>query len=146
MPEYNVKDLIPHRGSMLLVDEIIDAKAHDFIHTRSIFTEDHRIFEGHFPNNPIMPGMLTVEMMAQAAACLAGISLNLVQDNTLYYFLSVESAKFRQMLFPNEQLDVHVKAIKIRGKLCKFEGKVYRGEELAVQATFTAMIDEKKEH
>lgn len=145
MTKYIAKDLIPHRGSMLLVDEIVDAKANEFIHTRSKFSADHRVFEGHFPGNPIMPGMLVLEMMAQAAACLSGISLDLTSENALYYFLGVDNAKFRKMLFPDEQYDVHIKAIKIRKRLCKFEGKVMRGDEVAVEASFAAMIDVKEE-
>ena len=141
---YNIKDLIPHRDPMLLVEEIVSVEPFNNIHTRITLPEGHNVFAGHFPGNPILPGMLSIEMLAQAAACLAGISLERKQEDTLYYFLNVEKAKFRQMVRPNETIDVHVVAQKIRGKLCRFEGKAYRGDELVVEATFTAMIDDRK--
>ena len=142
---YDIKKLIPHRDPMLLVDEIITHEPFKMLQARSSFSADHRVFEGHFPGNPIMPGMLTLEMLAQAAACLAGLSLDLDLENTLYYFLSVDNAKFRKMVLPDDEIDVYIEAIKIRGKMSKFVGKAMIGDELAVEATFTAMIDEKKE-
>jgi 3-hydroxyacyl-[acyl-carrier-protein] dehydratase len=97
-------------------------------------------FQGHFPGRPIMPGVMIIEALAQAAGVLAVESLGLAHSGKLVYFMSIENAKFRSPVEPGVLLRLECDLIQRRGPVWKFAGKAFVGDKLATQADFTAMI------
>lgn len=144
MTNYNVKELIPHRDPILLVDEIVDAKAHDFIHAKKWVKEDEEVFKGHFPAQPVWPGVYAIEALAQTGACLVNISLNKKAKDTIFYFMSVDSVKFRAPINPGDVLDVDVQQVKARRDIFKFSGTVKVKGRVMAEATFTAKVEDIK--
>jgi 3-hydroxyacyl-[acyl-carrier-protein] dehydratase len=102
------------------------------------FNED--FFQGHFPGRPIMPGVLQIEALAQAAGILAVESLGLSGSGKLVYFMAIEEAKFRTPVEPGVLLDLHVTFVQKRSRVCKFAGKAMLGDKVATEVQFTAMI------
>ena len=101
---------------------------------------NERFFQGHFPGRPIMPGVLIVEAMAQAAGVLVVDSLGLADSGKLVYFMSIDGAKFRTPVEPGCLLDLHVEVTQMRGAVCKFAGRALIDGKLAAEANFVAMI------
>ena len=133
-------DMLPHRYPMLLVDfmeKVVVNKSAIGVKNVSI---GEPFFEGHFPGNPIMPGVLIVEAMAQTAGALVVESLNLHGSGSLVYFMSIEKAKFRKLVLPGDILKLHVEVIKARTKVWKFEGQARVKDELVAESEFTAMM------
>src|SRR3546814_526686 len=97
-------------------------------------------FQGHFPGRPIMPGVLIVEAMAQAAGVLTVETMDLRGSGKLVYFMSIDGAKFRNPVEPGCLLDLHVDLVQIRGRVCKFTGKAMVEGKLCAEASFVAMI------
>ena len=97
-------------------------------------------FQGHFPGRPIMPGVLIVEAMAQAAGILAVESLGLAGSGKLVYFMAIDGAKFRTPVEPGCLLSLEVEFVQKRSSVCKFAGKAFVNGKLAAEANFTAMI------
>jgi 3-hydroxyacyl-[acyl-carrier-protein] dehydratase len=131
---------LPHRYPMLLVDrveEIVPDKSITAIKAVSI-NED--FFNGHFPGRPIMPGVLIVEALAQAAGVLAVESLGLANSGKLVYFMAIEGAKFRTPVEPGCLLRLEVEFVQKRASVCKFAGKALVDGKVAAEANFTAMI------
>ena len=139
-----IKRIIPHRYPFLLID-----KARDIIVGESCVgikcvtnTEPH--FQGHFPDLPIMPGVMIIEAMAQTSGVLVGLSMDLVDKNAKVFFLGMDAVKFRRKVIPGDVLELHVRALRGGGKVWKFEGRAMVEGELASEATFSAMIDVPK--
>jgi len=136
-----IQRIIPHRYPFLLIDkvrDIVDNKGCVGIKNVT-FNEPH--FQGHFPAKPIMPGVTIVEAMAQSAAVLVGISMDVVGRDLLTYFLSIEGCKFRRMVVPGDVLELHMTVKRGGGKIWKFHGRAMVGDELACEAEVTAMMD-----
>tara|TARA_B100000073_G_scaffold342764_1_gene346390 strand:+ start:740 stop:1195 length:456 start_codon:yes stop_codon:yes gene_type:complete len=133
-------DMLPHRYPMLLVDfmEKVDVNK-SAIGVKNVSIGEP-FFEGHFPGNPIMPGVLIVEAMAQTAGALVVESLNLHGSGSLVYFMSIEKAKFRKLVLPGDILKLHVEVVKARNKVWKFEGQARVKDELVAESEFTAMM------
>ena len=133
-------DMLPHRYPMLLVDflEKVDVNK-SAIGVKNVSIGEP-FFEGHFPGNPIMPGVLIVEAMAQTAGALVVESLNLHGSGSLVYFMSIEKAKFRKLVLPGDILKLHVEVVKARTKVWKFEGQARVKDELVAESEFTAMM------
>tara|TARA_B100001559_G_scaffold95424_1_gene79856 strand:+ start:264 stop:719 length:456 start_codon:yes stop_codon:yes gene_type:complete len=133
-------DMLPHRYPMLLVDflERVDVNK-SAIGVKNVSIGEP-FFEGHFPGNPIMPGVLIVEAMAQTAGALVVESLNLHGSGSLVYFMSIEKAKFRKLVLPGDILKLHVEVVKARTKVWKFEGQARVKDELVAESEFTAMM------
>lgn len=131
---------LPHRFPMLLVDRVeelvIDQK---IVATKAVTINEH-FFAGHFPDRPIMPGVLIVEALAQAAGVLAVESLGLTGSGKLVYFMAIDGAKFRTPVEPGVLLRLEVEFVQKRSSVCKFAGRAYVGDKLAAEANFTAMI------
>jgi len=132
--------MIPHRYPFLMVDRVTNLVSNKSAigHKNVTFNEPH--FQGHFPNKPIMPGVLIVESMAQTAAILVVHSLGGVSEDTLVYFMSVENAKFRHPVVPGDALEISVNTIKNRKTVWKFDGIAKVGIKVVAEATFSAMI------
>ena len=131
---------LPHRYPMLLVDRVEELILDRSIAAIKAVTINEGFFQGHFPGRPIMPGVLIVEALAQAAGILAVESLGLAGSGKLVYFMGIEEAKFRAPVEPGVLLRLNVAFVQKRASVCKFEGKAYIGDKLAAQASFTAMI------
>ena len=133
-------DMLPHRYPMLLVDflEKVDVNK-SAIGVKNVSIGEP-FFEGHFPGNPIMPGVLIVEAMAQTAGALVVESLNLHGSGSLVYFMSIEKAKFRKLVLPGDILKLYVEVVKARTKVWKFKGQALVKDELVAESEFTAMM------
>ena len=133
-------DMLPHRYPMLLIDfmEKVDVNK-SAIGVKNVSIGEP-FFEGHFPGNPIMPGVLIVEAMAQTAGALVVESLNLHGSGSLVYFMSIEKAKFRKLVLPGDILKLYVEVVKARTKVWKFEGQARVKDELVAESEFTAMM------
>jgi 3-hydroxyacyl-[acyl-carrier-protein] dehydratase len=131
---------LPHRYPMLLVDRVETIVPNQSIRATKAVSFNEGFFQGHFPGRPIMPGVLIVEALAQAAGVLAVESLGLAGSGKLVYFMAIEGAKFRAPVEPGVLLTLDVTITQMRGKICKFAGKALLGEKLAAEAEFTAMI------
>ena len=141
-----IKELIPHRYPLLLIDRLeiveIGQKA---IGIKNV-TLNEWYFEGHFPERPVMPGVLIIEAMAQAAATLVMKSLieeGLDPKQKLVYFMSIEEAKFRKPVGPGDTLKLHVEKDRARGPVWRFKGQAMVNDILTSEALFTAMIVDK---
>lgn len=130
---------IPHRYPFLLVD-----KCHSYIEGKSIvgiknLTCNEPFFQGHFPNRPIMPGVLQIEAMAQTAAVLMSKTLDIDISNAGIMFMSVEGAKFRRPVVPGDVLEMRIEVIQSRRNVFKFRGKAFVENEAVSEAEWAAM-------
>lgn len=137
---HRVMAALPHRYPMLLVDRVEELVLDQRITAIKAVTINEGFFAGHFPGRPIMPGVLIVEALAQAAGVLAVESLGLSGSGKLVYFMAIDGAKFRAPVEPGVLLRLEVEFVQKRSSVCKFAGKAYVGDKLAAQADFTAMI------
>ena len=131
---------LPHRYPMLLVDRVESLDPAKGIVAIKAVTMNEPFFQGHFPGRPIMPGVLIVEALAQAAGVLAVESLGLAGSGKLVYFMAIEGAKFRQPVEPGVLLRLEVEFVQKRSTVCKFQGRASIDGKLAAEANFTAMI------
>lgn len=131
---------LPHRYPLLLVDRVESLEPDKGIVAIKAVTMNEQFFQGHFPGRPIMPGVLIVEALAQAAGILAVESLGLAGSGKLVYFMAIDSAKFRQPVEPGVLLRLDVEFVQKRSSVCKFAGRAFVGAKLAAEANFTAMI------
>jgi beta-hydroxyacyl-ACP dehydratase FabZ len=138
----DIQKLLPHRYPFLLVDRILEVEPNQRIVAIKNITINEPFFQGHFPGQPIMPGVLTIEGMAQAAGLLAFNSG--VAPGKSVYFLSIEKAKFRKPVVPGDQLRFEIKLLQQRMNIWKFSGHAYVGDKVASEAEFTAMLTDKE--
>lgn len=144
MKTYNRDDvlkLLPHRDPFLWVDKIeIIESGEEGIGYKNI-TSDMDFFRGHFPGNPVMPGVLQIEAMAQTAGCVVMEALRGEPNPpTQVFFMSIDKVKFRQMVVPNCQLKMYAKKVKSHGKVYVFEAKAYVDDKVVSEATFSALV------
>ena len=131
---------LPHRYPMLLVDRVERLERDVSITAIKAVSMNEGFFQGHFPGRPIMPGVLIVEALAQAAGILAVESLGLADSGKLVYFMAIEGAKFRLPVEPGCLLTLDVSFVQKRASVCKFTGRASVDGKLAAEASFTAMI------
>ena|SRR6476620_9562604 len=131
---------LPHRYPMLLVDRVEALHRDQSITAIKAVTMNEQFFQGHFPGRPIMPGVLIVEALAQAAGVLAVESLDLAGSGKLVYFMAIEGAKFRQPVEPGVLLKLDVEFVQKRATVCKFAGRASVDGKVVAEANFTAMI------
>lgn len=136
---------IPHRYPFLLVDRVETIVPGESITAIKAVSMNEEFFQGHFPGRPIMPGVLIVEALAQAAAIMAVEELDLLESGKLVYFMAIDGAKFRAPVEPGCLLTLKVEYAKKRFPVCKFSGKAFVGEKLVAEADFTAMIADPPE-
>jgi len=137
--------LLPHREPMLLIDELNNIKKL-FSATAVVNVKKNSFFvQGHFPEQPVMPGVLIVEAFGQAAAALtaAGIDKS-VYENKLVFLMSIEKARFRNPVVPDCKLELKIEAIRSHGKVWKYKGEAYVGEKKMADAQWSATIVDKK--
>jgi 3-hydroxyacyl-[acyl-carrier-protein] dehydratase len=131
---------IPHRYPFLLLDRVVDVVLdHSAVGVKNV-TANENFFAGHFPNHPVMPGVLIVESMAQTAAVLVVRTLGPHAAGKLVYFMSIEGAKFRRPVGPGDQLRIHITKQRSRGNVWKFHGLAKVDGVVVAEATYSAMI------
>jgi 3-hydroxyacyl-[acyl-carrier-protein] dehydratase len=135
-----VMSALPHRYPLLLVDRVESLDPDTGIVAIKAVTMNEQFFQGHFPGRPIMPGVLIVEALAQAAGVLAVEALGLSGSGKLVYFMAIEGAKFRTPVEPGVLLRLEVEFVQKRTSVCKFAGRALIGDKVAAEANFTAMI------
>ena len=140
-----IKTLLPHRAPFLFIERLTDIVPNESAVAFKAISYNEPHFQGHFPNYAVMPGVLIVEAMAQAAGALVMHSAGQTAENKLVYFMTIDNARFRKPVVPGDLLRMAVKAIRRRGPVWKFGGHAYVGETLCAEAEFSAMIAEGKQ-
>jgi 3-hydroxyacyl-[acyl-carrier-protein] dehydratase len=135
-----IKQMIPHRYPMLMVDRIIDVVPNMRATGIKNVTINEPFFQGHFPSFPVMPGVLIIEAMAQTAAVLVVGSLGSHTEGRLVYFMTIDSARFRKPVVPGNTVHIHVVKQRHRGAVWKFKGEAKVDGVLVAEATYAAMI------
>lgn len=141
--DYDIRRVLaalPHRYPLLLVDRVKSIDLGEKIHAVKAVSFNEDFFQGHFPGQPIMPGVLQVEAMAQAAAILGIETLELAGTGKLVFFMGIENAKFRKPVTPGCLLDLEVEFSQKRSRVYKFKGKASVEGKVTSEAEFTAMI------
>ena len=131
---------LPHRYPLLLVDRVKALELGEKIHAIKAVTFNEEFFQGHFPGRPIMPGVLQIEALAQAAAILGIETLELAGSGKLVYFMGIDGAKFRAPVEPGCLLDLHVEFLQKRSRVYKFKGVASVEGKTTCECEFTAMI------
>ena len=138
-----IQKILPHRYPFLLVDKVhsIDGTSSAVGIKNVTMNEPH--FQGHFPGNPIMPGVTIIEAMAQTCAVMVGASLGLINGDLLVYFMAIDGCKFRRKVVPGDVLEMRVETTRGKpgGKVWRFKGVATVDGELAAEAELTAMLD-----
>ena len=138
-----IKRILPHRYPFLLVDQVIEINGFDNATGIKNITFNEPQFQGHFPATPVMPGVMIIEAMAQTAAVMVGVGLNLADKDMLIYFMAIDKCKFRRKVTPGDQLIMKLNTLRGKpgSKVWKFYGEASVGSEMAAQAEFSAMMD-----
>ena len=137
-----IKALIPHRDPFLLIDECIIIEEGSKGSAFKIFSENEYFFKGHFPSNPIVPGVIIVEAMAQTAGVVISNNLKHHKEKSVL-FMSINKAKFRKPVLPNHRIRFYVELLNNIKNVYKFSGKAYHDETIVSEAEFSAMITNK---
>ena len=140
-----IRELLPHREPMLLIDELINIKklfsATALMHVK----KDSFFVQGHFPNQPVMPGVLIVEAFGQAAAALTAAGIDKSEyDNKLVFLMSVEKARFRNPVIPDCTLELNIEAVRSHGRVWKYKGEAFVEGKKMADATWSATIVDRK--
>ena len=135
-----LKRLLPHRPPFLMIDRLTDIKPGESAVGWKAVTINEPHFAGHFPEYAVMPGVLIVEAMAQAAGALVVHTLGLQDQRRMVYFMTIDKARFRRPVHPGVVLRIPVQVQRHRGPVWRFEGKAFVGEELCAEAEYSAML------
>jgi 3-hydroxyacyl-[acyl-carrier-protein] dehydratase len=135
-----IKRMIPHRDPFLLLDEVRDIRLNESAVGVKRLTGEENWFTGHFPGQPIMPGVLMIEALAQTAGVLVVDTLDMLDQGLLVYFMTIDKTRFRKLVTPGDTLEFHVRVLRGRGKVWKFWGEARVGDEVAAEAEYSAMI------
>ena len=140
-----IKELLPHREPMLLLDELINIKKLKSATAIVNVTKNSFFVQGHFPDEPVMPGVLIVEAFGQAAAALTASGIDKrTYENKLVFLMTVEKARFRSPVIPNCRLELNIEAIRSHGRVWKYAGEAFVNEKKMAEAQWTATIVDRK--
>ena len=142
---HKILKALPHRYPLLLVDRVREIHLNERIHAVKAVSMNEEFFQGHFPGAPIMPGVLQIEALAQAAAILGIETLELAGTGKLVYFMGIDGAKFRAPVTPGCLLDLKVSFLQKRSRVYKFAGKASVNGKVTCECEFTAMIADPPE-
>lgn len=141
MDIHKILKQLPHRYPFLLVDRVISIDKGRHIQALKNVTMNEPFFQGHFPHRPVMPGVLMLEALAQAAALLAFDALDTSpNENSVYYFAGIDGARFKRPVEPGDQLTLDVALLRMKAGIFKFKARALVGEELAVEAELTCAM------
>lgn len=141
MDIHQILKRLPHRYPMLLVDKVLELDKGQRIRAIKNVSINEPFFGGHYPNRPVMPGVLMIEALAQAAALLAFESGDTVlDDNMVYYFVGIDGARFKRPVEPGDQLILEVSLGRSKGGIYKFSARALVGDELAVEAELICAV------
>lgn len=135
-----IMQMIPHRYPFLMIDKVENVIAGESAVGIKNVTINEPFFQGHFPSEPVMPGVLIIEAMAQTSAVLVVHTLGKAFEGKLVYFMSVDSARFRKPVVPGDRLHIHVVKDRNRGMVWKFNAEAKVDGVLVAEATYAAMI------
>jgi 3-hydroxyacyl-[acyl-carrier-protein] dehydratase len=135
---------IPHRYPFLLVDRAEDYRPHETIVGFKCVTMNEPFFQGHFPDNPVMPGVLIIEAIAQTGALLMSKTLDADVEGKTIFFMSMDNVRFRTPVRPGDVLRMPVEVLRARSDVYKFRGQAFVGDKLAAQVEFAAMVVENR--
>ncbi len=140
-----IEELLPHREPMLLIDELINIKKLKSATAIVNVKEDSFFVQGHFPGEPVMPGVLIVEAFGQAAAALTANGIDKsTYENKLVFLMTIEKARFRNPVIPNCKLELKIEAIRTHGRVWKYKGEAFVGEKKMADAQWAATIVDRK--
>ena len=140
-----IRNLLPHREPMLLIDELFDIKKLSSASALVKVRKESFFVQGHFPNNPVMPGVLIVESFGQAAAALTASGLDKsTYENKLVFLMGVEKARFRNPVIPDCDLILKIEAIRSHGRVWKYQGEAFVDDKKMADAIWSATIVDKK--
>ncbi len=141
-----IQRMIPHRYPFLFIDKVRDIRVGESAVGIKNVTINEPHFQGHFPAKPVMPGVMIVEAMAQTAGVLISQTLDLIDREPLVYFMTMDKFRFRKMVVPGDQLELHVRVIRGHGKIWKLWGEGKVDGAVASSGEFSAMIDVPKDN
>lgn len=141
MDIHKILDKLPHRYPFLMVDRVLELEKNVRIRALKNVTINEPFFQGHFPGRPVMPGVMMLEALAQAAALLAFETMgNAADENSVYYFVGIDGARFKRPVEPGDQLFLDVFMDRNKGGIYKFKARAMVGEELAVEAELMCTV------
>jgi len=141
----DIINLLPHREPMLLIDELLDIKKLSSAKAIVNVKKDSFFVQGHFPEQPVMPGVLIVEAFGQAAAALTAHGLDKsTYENKLVFLMSIEKARFRNPVIPDCKLELNIEAIRSHGKVWKYKGEAFVDYKKMADAQWSATIVDRK--
>jgi 3-hydroxyacyl-[acyl-carrier-protein] dehydratase len=136
-----IEKLLPHREPFLFVDEIVEATNEKII-AKHVFTEKEFFFKGHFPEHPVVPGVILAETMAQSGG--AGLrKLGILDESGLFFLATVDKVKFRRQVRPGDEVRSEIENLRVSPKMIKQSGKAYVGDELAAEAEWMCLVGNK---
>jgi 3-hydroxyacyl-[acyl-carrier-protein] dehydratase len=135
-----IKKMIPHRYPFLMIDKVVNVEPAKSCVGVKLVTNNEPHFEGHFPNHPVMPGVLIIESMAQSAAVLVVHTMGERAHGKIVYFMSIDEARFRKPVVPGDVLYVHCEVERSRGNVWRFKGEARVDGVRVADATYSAMI------
>ncbi len=138
-----IMEMIPHRYPMLMIDKVVDLVPDTSAVGIKNVSINEPYFQGHFPDHPVMPGVLIIEAMAQTSAVLVIETMGEEAEGRLVYFMSIDQARFRKPIMPGDTVRIQVTKQRQRGNVWKFKGEARVGEALMAEATYSAMIVEE---
>lgn len=141
---FEILKILPHRYPFLLLDRILESSSEDLVALKNV-TINEPFFQGHFPAEPIMPGVLIVEAMAQAGGILAFLKVPGLQTKAVY-FMGIDKVRFRKPVRPGDQLILKLKLLKQRGPVFKMAGEAYVDDQLVAEAELMATVDPGKDN
>lgn len=139
---HGILALLPHRYPLLLVDRILEFERKSHIIGIKNVTMNEQFFQGHFPDRPVMPGVMIIEAMAQTGGVLIMQEFENINDYVIF-FMTIDNVKFRRPVIPGDQLRMELEVTHFRRNVCRLKGKAYVGDELATSAEFSSMLVKK---
>lgn len=135
-----IMQMIPHRYPMLMIDRVVNVVPDQSATGIKNVSINEPFFVGHFPQRPVMPGVLIIEAMAQTSAVLVVRTMGAESEGKLVYFMTVDEARFRKPVVPGDQLHINIRKERSRGNVWKFSAEAKVGDTLCAEATYSAMI------